>query len=308
MNNEIVLSIVIVNFNTRDCTIQCIDSIAKSPPKVTYETILVDNASSDGSIEFFSAQYVDTTLICNEKNLGIAGGNNKGIKASKGEFVLLLNNDTIVLPGSIDRALEFMQTHPEAGGVGGNLLNADGSFQSGYFYFPTLGRLFMISTKIGQFLHEYYPSNARTDSVAEVEWISTAFMVFRREALFGVGLVDEQFFIYSDESDLQLRLKNAGWKIYYLPDLETIHLGGRSLTPWKRRRLVYRGYLLFFTKHRGVFQTLLVRALFITISLLKIPIWMVISLLRRYRSRALGEVRSNWSIVRMCLKPGVEAA
>lgn len=300
------LSIVIVNFNTKDYTIQCIDSIRKDPPCVTYEIILVDNASSDGSAEILEARYPEIAFIRSAKNVGIAGGNNLGIKAASGRFILLLNNDTIVIPGSIDRTVEFLESHPEAGGVGGNLVNPDGSFQSGYYNFPTLGRLFLITTKIGHLLHDYYPSNPRTNSIIEVDWMSTAFMTFRREALYGIGLVDEQYFIYSDESDLQLRMRKAGWKIFYLPDLETIHFGGRSLNPWRRRRLVYRGYLLFFTRHRGPIQAMLVRMMFTIICLLKLPFWMLNYLVPARRNLAGEEMRSNFSIIRMCLKPGIE--
>ncbi len=204
------------------------------------------------------------------------------------------------------RLWNSLKSHPEAGGVGGNLVNPDGSFQSGYYNFPNLGRLFLITTKIGQLMHDYYPSNPRANSIIEVDWMSTAFMTFRREALFGIGLVDEQYFIYSDESDLQLRMRKAGWKIYYLPDLETIHFGGRSLNPWRRRRLVYRGYLLFFTRHRGAFQAMLVRMMFTIICLLKLPFWIFNYLLPARRNLAGEEVRSNWSIIRMCLNPGIE--
>ena len=300
------LSIVIVNFNTKDYTVQCIESIQKNPPSVTYEVILVDNASSDGSVGFLAAKFPGIAIIQSEVNVGIAGGNNLGIKAASGRFILLLNNDTIVIPGSIDRTVEFLESHPDAGGVGGNLVNPDGSFQSGYYNFPTLGRLFLITTKIGQMLHDYYPSNPRAGSIIEVDWMSTAFMTFRREALFGIGLVDEQYFIYSDESDLQLRMRKAGWKIYYLPDLETVHFGGRSLNPWRRRRLVYRGYLLFFTRHLGAFQAMLVRMMFAIICLLKLPFWMFNYLMPARRNLAGEELRSNWSIIRMCLKPGIE--
>lgn len=301
------LSIVIVNFNTREYTVQCIDSILKSPPAVSYEIVLVDNASTDGSADYLQSKYTDFKLIRSQKNSGIAGGNNLGIQAAAGRYILLLNNDTIVLPGSIDQTVAFLESHPEAGGVGGNLLNPDGSFQSGYFRFPNLWHLFLISTKIGQLFRQNYPSHPRSDSIKEVDWMSTAFMTFRRAALFETGLVDERYFIYSDESDLQLRMWKAGWKIYYLPEVETIHFGGKSVTPWKRRRLVYRGYLLFFSKHRGAFQGLMVRAMFLIISLLKLPFWLAGYLMPDKRRRAGEELRSNWSIVRMCLKPGVEA-
>jgi N-acetylglucosaminyl-diphospho-decaprenol L-rhamnosyltransferase len=308
MVNNICLSIVIVNYNTKSYTAQCLDSIYQDPPRSKFETILVDNASSDDSAEWLKSRYPQVLLVKSERNNGIAGGNNLGIRASRGRYVLLLNNDTLVKPGALDLTVQFLEAHPEAAGVGGNLINADGSFQSGYISFPTLGQLFLITTKLGQLLHSFYPSHPRGDTIKEVDWMSTAFMTFRRDALLQAGLVDEQYFIYSDESDLQLRLKNAGWKIYYLPDLETIHFGSKSLSPWRRRRLVYRGYLLFFVKHRSRVEAGLLRMMFISACLLKIPFWWANTLIPSRQELADLELESNYSILRMCLKPGIEVS
>ena len=132
--------------------------------------------------------------------------------------------------------------------------------------------------------------------------MSTAFMLFREEAVGQVGFIDERYFMYSDETDLQYRLKQAGWKIYYLPDLSTIHLGGRSSTPWKRRPMVYRGKLLFFCKHYGLLRTTILRFMFIAASALKVPFWLVLCLLSSREKRARYELASNLEIVRMCLQ------
>jgi GT2 family glycosyltransferase len=122
-----------------------------------------------------------------------------------------------------------------------------------------------------------------------------------------VDLMDEEYFIYSDETDLEYRLQQRGWEIYYLPDLETIHFGGKSLNPWRRRRLVYRGMLLFFTLHRNAYETALLRLMFALACALKLPFWAVCSALHRQKERARQEFDSNLSILRMCLKAGVEA-
>ncbi|MCL4500161.1 MAG: glycosyltransferase family 2 protein [Chloroflexi bacterium] len=301
------VSIVVVNYNQRDYTAQCIDSILATPPNASYEIDLVDNASSDGSADWLAERYPGVKLIRSKVNGGIAGGNNLGIRAGSGKYVLLLNNDTIVLPGSIDRVVGFLNEHPEAGGVGGQLLNPDGSFQSSYFDFASLGQVFVITTKLGSLLRPFYPSYGPTPDPLEVSWLSTAFMLFRRDALEGVGLVDERFFIYSDEPDLQYRLRKAGWKIYYLPEVKTIHFGGKSLTPWRRRRLVYRGYLLFFAKHRGQVQNLTLRGLFALASLTKLAAWSAAFAAPGWQQRARKELGSNKRIFVMSIRPGIEA-
>lgn len=305
---ELTLSIVLVNYNQRDYTAQCLDSLCQAAPALDYEIILVDNASRDGSIDWLEEHYPEATIIRSPVNRGIAGGNNLGIRASHGRYVLLLNNDTLVLPGMLERAVAYLDEHPDVGGVGGNLLNPDGSFQSGYVGFHTLGEEFLIATKLGQLFRPYYPSHPPDDRAREVDWMSTAFMAFRREALEQVGLVDEDFFIYSDETDLQYRLHQAGWKIVYLPDLQTIHFGGKSLTPWRRRHLVYRGKLLFFQKHYAPWRTLLLRLLYAAISAAKLPLWGLAWLIPPWRRRARNELDSNLKILRMSLSPGIPAA
>lgn len=307
MDNKPAVSIVMVNYNQPQYTAQCLDSIYKDPPEASYEIVLVDNASSDGSPDWLEKQYPQVRLVRSTVNGGIAGGNNLGIRASQGKYILLLNNDTLVIPGTIDRTLQFLEAHPDAAGVGGNLLNEDGSFQSAYADFHTLWGVFLILTKLGMAFRPYFPSHPRSAEIKEVDWMSTAFMTFRKDALDAVGLVDEQYFIYSDETDLQFRLKQRGWKIYYLPDLETIHFGGKSLNPWRRRRLVYRGFLLYFRNHYGMWHTLTLRGMFIAACLLKLPFWSLGWLIPKYRQRAGYELGSNLAILRMSLKPGIEA-
>lgn len=308
MSDQPDVSIVIVNYNTRQLTAQCMNSIVANEPKANLEIVVVDNASSDQSADWLEARYPHINLVRSSKNLGVAGGNNLGIRAGRGRYVLLLNSDTLVLPGMIDRVVEFLDAHPEVAGVGGNLINPDGTFQAGFVDFPSLSQEFLIVTRLGQLLRPWYPAHGPFPEPREVDWMSTAFMLFRQRAVAQVGFVDERYFMYSDETDLQYRLKQAGWKICYLPDLNTVHLGGRSSTPWRRRSMVYRGKLLFFYKHYGPLPTAILRLLFAIVSALKVPVWLIVSLLPGRRNRARHELASFLAILRMCLQPEVTFA
>ena len=297
------ITIVIVNYNTPKFTIQCLDSIFSSPPVARCEIVVVDNASSDGSADLLESMYDCIQLVRSSTNRGIAGGNNLGIRAGSGRYVLLLNNDTVVLPGMIDRAFEFLKMHPEVGGVGGNLMNPDGSFQSGAWPFPSLGEEFLQLTRLGVLLRKNFPSYSPFQAPCAVDWMSTAFMLFRRDALEQVGLVDENFFIYSDETDLEYRLLKAGWKLFYLPEIKTIHFGGKSLQPWRSRKLKYRGRLLFWRKHHHPLEEAVVRLMYVSASSLKLGFWSVIYLLPRYRIRASHELRSQFDIFKLSIYP-----
>ncbi len=274
-----------------------------TPPVSPFEIVVVDNASADDSIQRLESNYDRIRLIRSLKNGGIAGGNNIGIQNSNGIYILLLNNDTIVLPGMIDRCVDFLNTHPDVGGVGGTMLNPDGSFQSSANRFPTLVEEFLQVTKLGLLISRGYPSLPPITNECEVDWITTAFMLFRREVLIQVGMVDEMFFIYSDETDLEYRIKKAGWKIFFLPYIKTIHFGGRSLTPWRSRALMFRGRLLFFRKHHSLQEEFLVRIMYLVASLCKIFFWIIVLVIPGYRKRAINELKSHYNILVLSLTP-----
>jgi hypothetical protein len=297
------ITIVIVNYNAYKYTAQCLDSLFQHPSEATCEIVVVDNASVDGSDEALEAAYPAICVVHSPENRGIAGGNNIGIQAGSGRFVLLLNNDTIVLRGSIDLAVEFLKKHPDVGGVGGNLINPDGTFQAGACPFPSLAEEFLNVTKLGLLLRKSYPSYRPYNEHKIVNWMSTAFMLFRRDALEQVGLVDERFFIYSDETDLEYRLWQAGWKIYYLPEIQTIHFGGKSLEPWRARRLKYRGRLLFFRKHHTAIEEVLLRAMYALASSIKLGFWGIAYLMPKKRKRAINELQSQYEILKLSLLP-----
>jgi len=296
------VSIVLVNYNQREYTAQCLDSIRAAEIDLAYEVVVVDNASQGDDADWLGQRYPAVKVVRSAENRYIAGGNNTGIHAGAGRYVLLLNNDTLLTKGSVDLASQFLNEHPEAAGVGGNLLNPDGSFQSGYVDFPTLWSEFLFVTRLGLLLDPLFPSHPPALDCREVDWMSTAFMLFRREALEQVGLVDEEYLIYSDETDLQYRLRQKGWRNYYLPALSTVHFGGKSLTPWKRRRLLHRGKLLFFRKHYGPLRTAILRTLFGAASLGKSAVWALVSLVPSRRGRARLEMRSQLDVLSVCVR------
>jgi GT2 family glycosyltransferase len=148
----------------------------------------------------------------------------------------------------------------------------------------------------------HYPSRGDSGEPCEVDWISSACLLVRRSAALEVGGVDESFYMYSDETDLQYRLHGAGWKVYYLPGIQTVHLGGQSASHWRRRRLIYRGKLLFFAKHRGPARTMMLRLIFLLSSGAKAAVWGMSHALAWQRERARNEARSHLEVASMCVR------
>ncbi len=305
---DIDLTIGLVNYNTKKYLEGCLNSIFNQPCRYSIEVVMVDNASKDGSIEWVRSQYPQVRVIANKNNVGIARGNNQAIIEGNGRYVFLLNTDTILLPGGLEKQIEFLDRHPEAGAVGGRLIFEDGSFQSSYDSFPYLWMEFLGITWLGKLFNPRFPSNPDCDETKAVDWISSASLTVRKSAVEQIGLIDEKFFIYGDETDLQFRMTKAGWKIYFLPDVETIHFGGRSLDRWKRRRLVCRGKILYYHKNKGKFQAFILRSMFLIAASIKIPFWLILGIIPGKRDRAQKEVKSNIDIVHLCFRPFIRLA
>ena len=294
------VSIVLVCWNNKDYLDPCLQSLYGGNVNHSFDVVAVDNGSTDGSQAMLQEKYPQILIIQNDKNVGLSKASNQGIEATKGKYVLLLNNDTLINRMTIDPLVDFLDDHPEAGAVGGRLFNPDGSFQGGYADFSTLLEEFLIATHIGELIWPGYPSHGNTDQVKPGGWLSSACLLVRREALNQVGFLDEEYFIYGDEADLQYRLKKGGWKVYYLPSSTIIHYGGRSMNRWRRRKMVYRGKMLFYKKNYGIFKTGLLRVMLFVLSLLKLIIWAVISIIPQKREAAKREVNSNSEVIKLC--------
>ena len=220
------LSIIIVNFNTKDLLKKCLESLPSSA-----EIIVVDNGSTYDSKEYLKTQ--KTKAIFNDQNLGFAKAVNQGIKESQGKFILLLNSDIIVKPKAIEKIMAFAQKHPEAGVIGGRLLNPDGSIQGSCFNLPTLSRTIKeFFLKKPSSLFKYIPSGEKPIEVEAV--IGAVFLIPRKvlskigHAYRQAGFFDERYFMYFEDLDYCRRMRKAGFKVYYLPEAEFIHFHGQS--------------------------------------------------------------------------------
>jgi GT2 family glycosyltransferase len=296
------LSIVLVCWNNKDYLEPCLLSLYEGGMRSRFDIVVVDNGSTDGSQAMLREKFPQVQIIQNTGKVGLAKASNQGIVATTGRYILLLNNDTLVNGPSLDAMVDFLDLNPDAGAVGGRLLNPDGSFQAGYANFSSLLEEFLIATRLGELFWAGYPSHVDDNQVKSVGWLSSACLLIRRDALDRVGLLDEVYFIYGDEADLQYRLKQAGWPVYYLPAVNTIHYGGRSLDRWRRRKMVYRGKMLFYRKNYGPLQTGLLRILFGGLSLTKLAAWQLASFSPRWRERAQKELHSNLDVIKLCWK------
>jgi len=221
------VSIIIPNYNTKKLVIDCIESIKKSKPKSAFEIVVVDNGSSDGSVEALRKTFAaNLTLIENKENLGFSKACNLGIKKSKGTYKLLLNSDTLVTKGAIDALVNFANTTPEAGVVGSRLLNKDGSIQPSCFAFPTFFRS-LRHYWLGQkkLLDKYAPAGENPQAVDAV--VGASFLISPL-ALEKVGFLDERYFMFFEDLDYCRRVWKSGLKVYYLPGSRVMHYHGES--------------------------------------------------------------------------------
>jgi N-acetylglucosaminyl-diphospho-decaprenol L-rhamnosyltransferase len=297
------LSIVLVCWNNKDYLEPCLYSIFQAGLRSRFDVVVVDNGSTDGSQAMLRERFPQVELIQNDANAGLSRASNQGIDATAGRYILLLNNDTLVNGTALDALVDFLDTTPDAGAVGGRLVNPDGTFQAAYSDFSTLPEEFLIAIGLGERMRPGYPSHPDVDQVKAVAWIGSACLLLRRSALAHVGLLDEEYFIYGDEADLQFRLQRAGWKVYYLPAATTIHYGGRSLDRWRRRKMVYRGKLLFYRKHYGWWRTSALRLMFAAVCAAKILWWGAAAAAPWQRERARREIGSNLEVLKLCWRP-----
>lgn len=296
------LSIVIVCMNNKKYLEPCLRSLYDAGLSHRFEVVVTDNGSTDGTQAMLREKFPAVQLIQNDRNVGLSRASNQGIQATRGRYVLLLNDDTLVNGTSLDAMVDYLDTHPKVGAVGGRLLNPDGSFQAAGNSFPSLLEEFLITTRLGNLIWPNYPDRDYPNQETPVDWIGSACLLLRRQALDQVGLLDETYFIYGDETDLQYRLKKAGWQVVYLPNVTTIHYGGRSMNRWRRRKMVYRGKMLFFRKNYGFWQASLFRIMLGSLSLLKLGIWGIASIFPRWRERAREELDSNIEVIKLCWK------
>jgi N-acetylglucosaminyl-diphospho-decaprenol L-rhamnosyltransferase len=304
------LSVVIVSWNVRDLLEQALSSLYAQAAGIRgLEVIVVDNASHDGSAQMVALSFPQVHLIANRENRGFTGGNNQGIIHASGDHILLLNSDTQLLPGALVVLMAYLDEHPGVAMVGPRLLNADGSTQSSRRRFPTLPILFLESTWLqpllpGHALRRFFVQDQPDDVTQEVDWITGAAMMVRRGVTEEVGLLDEGYFMYSEELDWCRRIRAAGWKIVYVPSAEIIHYGGKSSEQVVPARHIYfqSSKIRYTRKYHGILVSELLR-----VWLLAQYLWQMVlegakwSIGHRRGLRA-ARVAAYWRVIRSGLR------
>jgi len=235
------LSIVIICWNDWKVIENCLTSIFKNTHEVVYEVVVSDNGSHDGSVQRISAQFPKVRIVENGANLGFAKGNNAGIREAGGEYVLILNPDTIIHDGSLDRWIEFADKHSEAGAFGCRVQNPDNSYQRSARPFPTISRLLVAALGLGFLGRLKYPvisdeyEGWAGDTEREVDWQSGCCVLLRGPLLRELAGFDERFFYQFEEVDLCRRVWAAGYRIRFTPMASITHLGGQSVARFPLR-------------------------------------------------------------------------
>lgn len=288
------LSVIIISYNTKKLLKECIDSVLKTTKGIKYEIIVVDNASSDGSVEMvkkYSRMLVSAAkrmlkrkkgsaapirdyshnptlrLVENRANLGFGTANNQAIMKSRGRYILLLNSDTLINDNVLGEMVQWMNDNSKVGIASCALKNKDGSMQGTGGYFPSLPRVFSWMTIqdlpfVDKLIKPFHPMHKRSlfkgasfySKKKELDWVTGAFFLMRREVYENIGLFDEDYFMYTEEVDYCYRAKKAGWKVYYLPSWSLVHYDAASGKSWSYVLPEYEGVKLFYNKHYSSWQ------------------------------------------------------
>jgi len=258
----IYISIIIVNWNTKDYLIKCLKSLVRIRGGSSQEVIIIDNASQDESVRAVRESFPQFILIENPKNLGFAKAVNKGLKIAKGEYILLLNPDIEIKDNTIEKFISFMEAYQDVGIAGAQLLNDDGSKQNSIANFPSLVTELFNKSLLRWFFPKYFPGKEQeyTEPI-EVDSVIGACMMVRRKAIEDVGLLDEDYFLFFEETDWCYRMKKAGWKVYHVPQAQVFHFQGKSAEKDKKKAKVeyYHSRYLFFKKYKGYWQFIILR-------------------------------------------------
>jgi GT2 family glycosyltransferase len=285
------VSICIVSYQACDLLHDCLYSIYKTVDSLSFEIIIVDNHSDDGTIEMLNEEFPDVRLLVNDHNTGYTRPNNQAIRESKGRYIVLLNPDTLVKPNAIAELFRFLESHPEIGIVGPKVLNRDGTLQKqcrrsearpwdSFCYFSGLSRLFSQDKRFAGYLMTYLDENL----THEAEAVSGSCMMIRRQVIEQIGYQDENFFAYQEDTDYCRRTRLAGWKVFYNPSAQIIHYGGEggsNVQPFRSIIEWHRSYYLYYRKHFAKDYFFIFNAIYYFGMLLKLTLSLVINLFRK---------------------------
>jgi GT2 family glycosyltransferase len=303
------LSIVIVTWNVRDLLRDCLHSIQESCGGPDLDVIVIDSASTDDTAQMIRREFPAVRLIEPGANIGFSKGNNLGIEASTGRYLLILNPDTRVRGQALGELVSYLDTHPEVGVIGPQLLNPDGTIQSSSRRFPTLWTGIFESTWLQPIaprcvLRRYYMLDFQDDETVQADWVSGAAFVVRREAIEQVGGFDESFFMYSEEIDWQKRIKEAGWQVVYYPQAQVLHYGGKASEQVAAQRHIHfqTSKVQYFHKHHGPLAGTFMRLYLLNHYALQLVLEGMKGLVGHKRQLRKERARAYWQVLRSGLK------
>lgn len=275
------LSIIIVNWNTCNLLRQCLKSIYQITENINFEVFVVDNASSDKSVQMVQNEFPQVKIIANKKNLGFAKANNQAIKQSQGEYILLLNPDTIVLSNAISKSINFLKNNPKVGILGCKILNPDNTWQPSCRTFPTIISQIVILLKLHNLfphlIKKYLMLEMDENKIQEVDQVMGAFFLIKKEVIEKIGYLDDKYWIWFEEVDFCQRAKRAGFKTYYFPEAQIIHYKAQSFNqvlPLKKQWHFNLSLLRYLWKFHSIFGFIAILLLF-PFSLLLSFIWQI---------------------------------
>jgi GT2 family glycosyltransferase len=291
VNSSVDLSICIVGIDAFDYLKKCLASIYASQINAKFEIIYIDNNSTENGLEEIEENYPEVIILRNRENFGFARANNQGIRIARGKYILLLNPDTVVEEDSIQKMIDYLCDHPATAIVGPKVLNSDGSFQPHckrgearpwevFCYFSRLSRLFPRSAFFSGYLQGHLDENLTHD----VPSISGCCMLIRKEAIDQIGLLDETFFAYQEDTDYCVRARKSGWKVTYYPKAHILHYGGKggaNAQPYKTIYEWHRSYFIYYRKHLARDYFFLINFLFYLMMGTKLIVAFVINFFRK---------------------------
>jgi hypothetical protein len=300
------ISAIIVNWNTKDLLLESVRTAIETTVRHRLEIVVIDNGSTDGSLEAIRAQN-NIRLISNNVNLGFAAANNLGIRAATGKYICLINSDVEVLDGCLDRMCDYMDEHPEIGLLGPRVLNKDLTLQRSCTELPSVRNTFTQAFMLDKILPRLKWARSRFmvdfdhATICDVEVMSGCCLFVRRSALTMVGELDQRFFIYKEDVDLCKRFADAGWKVRFYPTARIIHYGGASSSATPARFLIEmeKANREYWRKHHSGFACGTVMAVTVAYYLIRIWGWILSHILRLHDSETNKKMITRYSV---CLR------
>ncbi|MBX3083375.1 MAG: glycosyltransferase family 2 protein [Anaerolineae bacterium] len=304
------LSIIIVSWNVRDFLAACLTSIQANSAALDCEVIVVDSASSDDSVEMLRSQFSWVKLLPQAENVGFTKGNNIGLKAAQGRYVLLLNPDTEMIEDALVQMVRYLDAHPDVGIIGPRTQNTDGSPQSTRRRFPTLITAMFDSTWLAPYaprrvLDDYYARDVEEMATADVDWVQGSALMTRRVIYEQIGGLDERYVMFSEELDWCKRIRSAGWRTVYLGGARIVHHGGKSTEQVHALKHIYfqQSKIRYFGKFHGALAALWVRLFLIGNYVEQLGVEGIKGLLGSKRDLRHERVQMYWQVIRALVHP-----